>query len=242
MPQGWVVGSFVFLTPVRHRGGAFVVYPGSPARIRTAAARHGPGCLKDLPGAAPGPPFEVLAEPGDAVLFHHLMAHSGSTNVADPRTRHALLNRYHPTTRLCPGERPLADMSTLEKANSARYLLRARGVGRCLHPAAGPAALRLDLGLSAAAYTVVHSAGAFQLLYEPAAAPGTLRRLCSADLCSWAEAPPLALPGLAAGPLRSAAAFHYDLAPVLALVDAAGAAHLFAGAEEVACGRVVALH
>lgn len=29
MPQGWVLGSFIFLTPVETRGGAFIVYPGS---------------------------------------------------------------------------------------------------------------------------------------------------------------------------------------------------------------------
>lgn len=73
MPQGWVLGSFTFLTPVPHRGGGFIIYPGSYLRYRDAVARYGPGCLK---GAAPrygGVLHEVLAEAGDVVrrLVHY---------------------------------------------------------------------------------------------------------------------------------------------------------------------------
>ena len=71
MPQGWVLGSFTFLTPVPHRGGGFIIYPGSYLRYRDAVARHGPGCLK---GAAPqygGVLHEVLAEAGDVVRLVH---------------------------------------------------------------------------------------------------------------------------------------------------------------------------
>jgi len=36
MPQGWVLGSFIFLTPVESRGGCFIIYPGSYLRYRDA--------------------------------------------------------------------------------------------------------------------------------------------------------------------------------------------------------------
>ena len=36
MAQGWALGSFIFLTPVESRGGAFIVYPGSYLRYREA--------------------------------------------------------------------------------------------------------------------------------------------------------------------------------------------------------------
>jgi hypothetical protein len=74
MPQGWALGSFIFLTPVAPRGGGFIVYPGSFLRYREAMGTVGPGCYK---GAAPvhgGELLEVLAEPGDAVIFHHVRA------------------------------------------------------------------------------------------------------------------------------------------------------------------------
>ncbi|HJN27719.1 MAG TPA: hypothetical protein QF604_07365 [Candidatus Latescibacteria bacterium] len=38
MPNGWAVGSFIFLTKVRPRGGAFVVFPGSNLRYRQQLA------------------------------------------------------------------------------------------------------------------------------------------------------------------------------------------------------------
>ena len=72
MPQGWALGSFIFLTPVAPRGGGFIIYPGSFLRYREAMGTVGPGCYK---GAAPvhgGELLEVLAEPGDAVIFHHV--------------------------------------------------------------------------------------------------------------------------------------------------------------------------
>jgi len=56
-------------------------------------------------------------------LFQHLMGHTGSDNVSNPVTRHALLNRWVPKgVRIAPGEKPFSQMATIEKANSVRYL------------------------------------------------------------------------------------------------------------------------
>ena len=126
MAQGWALGSFIFLTPVESRGGAFIVYPGSYLRYREAMGHVGPGGYKGIAPEYSGDLHEVLAEPGDAVIFHHLMGHSGSENVSSQHTRHALLNRYHPSTRLAPPPHlPTAAMSTLERANSARCVFAA---------------------------------------------------------------------------------------------------------------------
>ena len=48
MPQGWVLGSFIFLTSVESRGGAFIIYPGSYLRYRDAMSTIGPGGYKGI--------------------------------------------------------------------------------------------------------------------------------------------------------------------------------------------------
>ena len=123
MPAGWALGSFLFLTPVKPRGGGFIYFEGAYRRYRQIMS-HNPWALKK-DASDPiysGPPTEFLAEPGDLLLFHHLGGHTGSTNVADPTTRHALLSRHHPANRVVPGSKPFEQMSTIEKANSTRYL------------------------------------------------------------------------------------------------------------------------
>ncbi|MBV9850432.1 MAG: phytanoyl-CoA dioxygenase family protein [Armatimonadetes bacterium] len=122
MPNGWALGLFIFLTPVRPHGGAFVLFPGSYRRYQEALAASPDGILGVV--AAPelaGEHQEFLAEPGDILLFHHLMGHAGSENVADPQTRHALLSRWHPHARIVPGDKSLTAMTTIEKANSLRH-------------------------------------------------------------------------------------------------------------------------
>lgn len=124
MPQGWALGSFIFLTPVESRGGCFIIYPGSHLRYRHAMGTVGPGGYKGIAPEYSGELHEVVAQPGDAVIFHHLMGHSGSVNVASEHTRHALLNRYHPSVRIAPApDLSLEDMSTLERANSVNILI-----------------------------------------------------------------------------------------------------------------------
>ena len=41
MPNGWAIGTFIFLTKVRSHGGAFIYFSGSPLRNRPARD-HGP--------------------------------------------------------------------------------------------------------------------------------------------------------------------------------------------------------
>jgi hypothetical protein len=218
--------------------------------------QRGPGCLK---GAAPrfgGELHEVLAEPGDCVLFHSLMGHSGSVNVAAPHTRHALLNRYHPTRRLEPlaSDEDMMSMSTLERANSARFLSEAFGVGRCLRPSAPPAPLTLPWVPTSASQhhprpplpppptTAFYLYGVFQLW---SAVPGetAARRWFSYDLTQWHCAPDWQLPPAAHLPLMSLAFHHYELEAVLAVTDAKGVCWLFesessAGASAGAAGGI----
>ena len=123
MPANWAIGMFLFLTKARSQGGAFQLASGSPFRYREAA-RDNPETLSAIAAnpALSDPISEYLAEPGDLLLFHHLMGHAGSDNVSDPATRHALLARFHPHRRIVPGAKPFAAMSPIEKVNSARYL------------------------------------------------------------------------------------------------------------------------
>src|SRR5262249_43933019 len=122
MPGSWAVGLFVFLTRVPSHGGAFILFPGSYRNYRRLFSVS-PEVIKSQvsPIENSGPYMEFLAEPGDAVIFHHAMGHTGSTNITNPQTRLALLTRYYPRPRICPGNKPLEAMSTIEKANSLRY-------------------------------------------------------------------------------------------------------------------------
>lgn len=128
MPNGWAIGSFIFLTRVQSRGGAFVVFPGSYRRYRELL--HGScHCMKgaaQMPGHS-GPGREFLAAPGDVLLFHHLTGHTGSDNISDPVTRHALLSRWHPQERIVPGDKSFDQMTAIEKVNSTRFLAQYAG-------------------------------------------------------------------------------------------------------------------
>ena len=157
------------------------------------------------------------------MIFHHLMGHSGSVNVASEHTRHALLNRYHPSVRLAPAaDLSPEEMSTLERANSARYLHKTFGIGRCLRPESAPARFPLPQLAQGAAPVVCtfFLYGVFQLWVVPADAPDTLLRWFSDDLTSWtsASAPVLAGAASAAGSKIIDLQFHhYDLEAVISL-------------------------
>ena len=195
MPGGWAVGSFIFLTPVRTQGGAFIYFPGSYLRYRQimAAACH---CVK---GAAAeteysGPYQEFLAEPGDVMLFHHIGGHCGSTNITDMQTRHALLNRWHPIKRIVPGDKPFDEMSTIEKVNSARYLsdrlgLNLHGPPVSMNADAG-AALRdgISCCVSVRTYAILHYSGRAHLFFVDVASPSVVRHWTSTDFLSWTDA------------------------------------------------------
>lgn len=198
LPDVWAVGFFIFLTKVEPKGGGFIVYPGSALRYRRLLARA-PGCLRvrDSVVEEKGAWQEFLAEPGDVMLFHHLLGHSASVNVASPTTRHALLGHFGPNPRLVPGSKPFARMSTLEKANSARYLAE-KGWAEPTAPAAAPEPFGADLGLC----EVVRHGDETLCFFVEKERPGELRRARSRDWRSWkVEAAPL----LTGAPLRSVA-------------------------------------
>lgn len=73
MPDGWALGLFIFLTPVKTRGGAFIYFPGSYLRYQRLMSKTSQA-LKGYTAKVKysGKFYEFLAEPGDALLFHHL--------------------------------------------------------------------------------------------------------------------------------------------------------------------------
>ena len=103
MPNGWAIGTFIFLTKVRSHGGAFIYYSGSPLRYRQGMAQSYHS-IKEVAAASQysGPFKEFLAEPGDVLFFHHLMGHTGSDNISDATTRHALLTRWRANSVVAP--------------------------------------------------------------------------------------------------------------------------------------------
>ena len=171
------------------------------------------------------------------------MGHSGSVNVSATHTRHALLNRYHPTRRLEPLASDEKTLSTLERANSARFLSQAFGVGRCMRPATPPATLNLPWRPSShplagggsqpqrpPVTTAFYLHGVWQLWSAATgAADGTaIKRWFSDDLTVWrAVSNWEGLPPTAQAPLASLAFHHYELEAVLALTDAKGVCWLF---------------
>ncbi len=191
MPAGWALGLFLFLTPVKSKGGAFRYAPGSPIRYREAGI-NGPEALSDLASRPPlsGEVLELLAEPGDVLLFHHLMGHSGTNNVSDPQTRHALLHRFHPYRRIVPGTKPPAQMTTIEKVNSARCL---HSLGLVppktglIFDAGTQTVLEkgIDLGESVTAYSLFRFGEEMCIVTSDRTLPGELRVWKSRNLADW---------------------------------------------------------
>ncbi|MBT4979566.1 MAG: hypothetical protein HOM86_19740 [Gemmatimonadetes bacterium] len=231
MPNDWAVGTFIFLTPVQSRGGAFIYFSGSPLRYRQGMAQSFHS-IKELAPAVEysGPSAEFLAEPGDVLFFHHLMGHTGSDNLVDPLTRHALLTRWVPRKRIVPGNKPFAQMSTIEKANSARYLEQRFAVDlqvRHTPTNAESCAILRDgfsgLG-SVKTYALLHFNGAAQLLYTTAEDPAQVRHLCSEDFVHWRAVGSLPITG---GAVRSLQLHQYGFAAVLAITDDEGVARVY---------------
>lgn len=200
MPNGWAVGSFIFLTDVRHHGGAFIRFPGSYLRYRAEMARNC-GAIK---GAAPLREFsghyeEVLAQAGDVLLFHHLTGHTGSTNVADHNTRHAILNRWHPVEMIHPGDKPFERMTTIEKVNSARYLGTKRGqsIPILRAPVTTDAERILKDGIVFCdclnSYAIIHFSGKLQLLYVDEKTPSVIGRSVTEDFVNYSDVGPLSI-------------------------------------------------
>ena len=218
MPNGWAIGSFLFLTPVKSRGGAFICFPGSPWRYRPQLARQYLAAKDVAPmGKFSGAHTEFLAQPGDLLLFHHLMGHCGSSNVADPVTRHALLSRWHPDHRIIPGRKPFDQMTVIEKANSARYLNHRLGLELPVadKPTGTDAETVLKDGLCGLGRiqlcAILHFDGV-QLLIVNEAEPTIIRRQSSQDLLHWRDAGPI---DFALGEIHSLQLHQYGMDVIL---------------------------
>ena len=205
MPDGFACGTIIFLTPAVPRSGCFVVFPGSHRRYRSRLARD-PGSLRVLDGVVEekGDWIEILAEPGDALLFHHLLGHSSSINVSSPVTRHALLSWVHPGRRIDPAGNPPTDLAAIEKANSAGFL--AKTFGDRLDGPAPAKGLRPQDGASfstgVAAYDLARVDGLDAAAFTEPAKPGLVRLASSKDLAAWKTVDALDFPGKSVATLR----------------------------------------
>jgi hypothetical protein len=226
MPNGWAVGSFIFLTDVQYHGGAFIYFPGSYMRYREEMARNC-GAIK---GAAPLPEFsghyeEYLAQAGDVLLFHHLTGHTGSTNVTDHNTRHAILNRWHPVEMVNPGDKPFERMTTIEKVNSARYLStrldQFLSVLRAPITKAEELILKdgIVLGDCLMSYAIIHFNGKLQLLYVDERTPSVIRRSVSEDFVSYSEIAPVPIES---DGIRTVQLHQYHREVILAVTTSSG--------------------
>jgi hypothetical protein len=184
VPDGWVIGAFVFLTKIHPRGGAFMYGPGSTARIRARMAatsgEAGWGSTKSEVFA--GTVVECIADPGDVILFQHTMLHSFSPNISDPTTRQALRVSFHVPKRVDPGDKPLDAYSTIEQANFMSWLHRHE-------PAAFPLITvgespTLD-GIDAVAHDFIKVDGVTYLYSVSAAQPSVVQRRATSDFQTW---------------------------------------------------------
>src|SRR4051794_17947270 len=94
-PRAFRIACMIFLNDVPPHGGGTVVWPGSHRKLQSLA-RSDPEryelmwtlnqelCALDLE-----PPVELTPRRGDALFYHYLCAHAGSTNTSD-RPRFAL--------------------------------------------------------------------------------------------------------------------------------------------------------
>jgi hypothetical protein len=235
MPGGWAVGSFTFLTQVQSHGGAFVYFAGAYRRYRALMARSCE-CIKgaaQLPQNS-GPHQEFLAAPGDVLLFHHLAGHTGSDNIVDPVTRHALLNRWHPEERIVPGDKPFDEMTTIEKVNSARYQAY-RSQAAATTPISaddGATTAALVAGIApwpaVRSYAILHFDGRQHLFHCHDTAACRIHHAVSDDGITWETAPPIEL-GI--GDVGALHVHQYGLDAILGVTTTDGNLHLFSSLD-----------
>jgi len=211
MPNGWVLGMSIFLTEVRAQGGAFIACPGSHLRYRalmgqTSGSLKGSTAMPEHAGAW----RELITGPGDVLLYHHLLGHSGSLNVIDPHTRHTLQGWWNSERRIAPGLTPFREMSTVEKSNSARYLHRhfdiepplprcafSSRISRVLKSGdtptatmppmqkAGARGMEVTDGGRLLAHAVIHNEGLIQRFFVEPSRPSVVCRSSSHNLVDW---------------------------------------------------------
>ena len=239
MPNGWAVGCFLFLTRVLSGGGAFIYYPGSFWRNRRVMECNWQSA-KDavaLPENS-GPPVECLASPGDAILFHHLMGHRGSPNLSDPDvTRHAILSRWRPKVRLSPGLKSFEEMTTIEKANSARFAAFSSRrempspTKRDNHASTFLGEGFAELGC-VRSYAILHFGGGTHLLYcqndRHGTGNATIHHMFTEDLIRWRHQPDL---GIDASNVCTLQLHQYGLEVILAVTSSNRTASLYSSLD-----------
>ncbi len=246
MPGGWAVGSFTFLTALQSHGGAFIYFPGAYRRYRELMARSCE-CIK---GAAQlpcnsGPYQEFLAAPGDVLLFHHLAGHTGSDNVVDPVTRHALLNRWHPEERIVPGNKSFAVMTTIEKVNSARYQAHHAGAAAVStgHAMDRGASAMLAAGIApwntVRSCAILHFDGRQHLFHCGDGQATQIHRALSDDGVTWEAETPL---DLDIGSVRTLHFHQYGLDAILVVTTDDGRAHLFSSRDMCSWRPLAVIH
>ena len=187
MPVRTIVSAIIFLTAVRSRGGAFCVYPGSH-RTNRELMIQGYGEFLAERWDKPTGMVELPAAPGDVVLFHYLLGHSASRNVADPVTRQALVVRFHQEPTGTP-TLPISDVeSTLGKASSTKAMLPS-GAAR---PVATP---EPPTDSDVVTHVVLRLGGSVHYLWVDASDTTVVRHHRSEDLREWCEEMPLLVPG-----------------------------------------------
>lgn len=117
------------------------------------------------------------------------MGHAGSENVADPRTRHALLSRWHPRARIVPGDKPLSVMTTIEKANSLRH--QRERFGATFQTPDDQMGQGLVRPGNLIAQTLLHVRGETHLLCVDDLQPHVIQHARSRDLAHWEFGEPL---------------------------------------------------
>ncbi len=233
LPNDWVLGCFVFLNDVPSRGGAFVHVDGSYARLRALLART-PDALYGEPDmetvGLPENGTEYLAKCGDVILFHHLHAHCGTNNVAVPDyVRHALLFRIYCERRVEPGQKPVARMMPIERANSCA----AGGVsdpGGIRQPGNGPDRLRdgISLQIAVESYAIAHIGGETRLFLAGAGDREAITLWSGAELGNWTQIARID-PGV--GPLQSVNVVHAGPQTWLAACGTGGQGRLLASGD-----------
>jgi hypothetical protein len=101
----------VFLSPVEANDrGNLTVWPGSHRIIEAHLRAHGPTAFVDrFPDLDLGPPRQILARPGDALLAHYALAHGIAPNLG-PDVRYAVFFRLFHVAHESFGTRPLTDL------------------------------------------------------------------------------------------------------------------------------------
>jgi Phytanoyl-CoA dioxygenase (PhyH) len=90
--------------------GNFTVWPGSHRRLEEHFRTHGPTSIVErFPDLPLGPPRQIRARAGDAVLAHYALAHGIAPNLG-PHVRYAVFFRLYHTTHDQHGSQPLTDL------------------------------------------------------------------------------------------------------------------------------------